>query len=121
MKKLDRIAGEKIGLDVEGRPAEPHGPLKGPRVSAVVDDAVDVDVADITERLKLLCARYKDFLREFATANIPHDCARFAAVLAQITRKELLKLEILLEALREAGRAEPPAGGELNPLDRLLQ
>ena len=121
MQKFDDIYSKKIRLDVESGPSEADRPLEGPSVAVPVDDAVNIDVSAVIDACEKLLARYQDFLCEFRTLDVTHDRPGLAAILAKIARVELLKFEILFDALREASRAKPRAYSELDALYRLLK
>ena len=70
----------KCKLNIYGRISEPNRKFQRPRISVVIDDTIDIDVANVSEGYKAILERLEHVLREFRAPYETHDRAGFAAV-----------------------------------------
>lgn len=107
-------------LNVDCRVTETHGEFERPRLSVTIDDAVDIDIADIADALELVAEGLEDLVEKLRGPHQADYRSGFAAVWPQGSGKEPLLLKILLDPVDKPAGSKPRPNRELDTLDPIL-
>ena len=118
---LRRVAFVRSQHDVHRRPTRAHRKLQRPRLSALIDDAVHINVAKVAQLNKRVLKRVQHLVKQFRGVGVLHHRAGLTAVGAAVAGQQLLVLKVFVGHADKSFAAHPAAYRKFFALNKLLQ
>lgn len=111
----------QCALQIESRPTQPTGKFQRPGLALLVNNTVNINVANIASLLQCLSEWYQHLISELGLLDVPQNRALLPSAGAKVIVHQFLELPVFFPAFAPAARTKPPGYAHLNTFDVFLQ